>query len=494
MPLRLWTLDLAREQAPSFDHLVEYARVSLEAGYDGIGLYLEHRFAYPSAPWAAGDGALTPAMARRLRSEFPSLHVVPFLNLLGHVEGFLKCVEGASFAEEPGRGMQGCPSNPDFARFCEGLLKDALAAFDSEIVHLGGDETDQLGRCPRCKGSSPAELYAGHLAPLVERTVRAGRRPAIWGDMLLAHPEAAAGLPKETLVFDWQYFGGLRESAPKLTDAGFEVVGCPTLHVYDAAWMHLDESERNVREVSRDAIDLGLAGTCLTTWECGLFGAYDTLLPAVAWARRAMDDPGGAPPLSAEYGEWGRLMGQALNRLGGVFGFDGHRSRLKCRLLLYGDPFLAWRHHAYQLVGPDGDAALDLCERALAAAPGEAEKGVALFVRGAVEFVRLADRAARHWEACQAEQAVAALAPTRYLFDTLEAVAHRTHERTGGSQADAARCRTAKEAVERVIRRIREHGQGELGYRPTFQALTDPRFCAHDQACWWQVNAWGDRG
>ena len=397
MPLSLWTLDLAREQAPTFDHLVEYARVSLDAGYDGIGLYLEHRFAYPSAPWAAGEGAVTPAMVRRLRSEFPSLQLVPFLNLLGHVEGFLRCVEGVGLAEEPGRGMQGCPSNPEFARFCDGLLDDALAAFDSEVVHLGGDETDQLGRCPRCTGRSLAELYSGHLAPLVERTVQAGRRPAIWGDMLLTHPDAAAGLPKETLVFDWQYFGGLRDSAPKLTAAGFEVVGCPTLHVYDAAWMHLDESERNVREVSRDVLDLGLAGTCLTTWECGLFGAYDTLLPAVAWARRAMDDPEGAPPLIAEYGEWGWLMGQELNRLGGVFGFDGHRNRLKCRLLLYGDPFLTWRHHADQLVGPDGEAALDLCERALAVASGEAEKGVALFVRGAVEFVRLADpRPHRH--------------------------------------------------------------------------------------------------
>jgi hypothetical protein len=493
VPIRLWTLDLAREQAPTFDHLVEFARISLDAGYDGIGLYLEHRFAYPSAAWAAGEGALTPSMVRRLRSEFPSLQLVPFLNLLGHMEGFLRCVEGAAFAEEPARGMQGCPSNPAFARFCQGLLDDALTAFDSEIVHLGGDETEQLGRCPRCQGRSPASLYSGHLAPLIERTVAAGRRPALWGDMLLAHPEATSDLPKQTLVFDWQYFGGLRETSPKLQAAGFEVVGCPTLHVYDAAWMHLDESEQNVREVSRDARDLGLAGVCLTTWESGLFGAYDTLLPAVAWARSAMDDPDGAPPLVESYGDWGRLLGRDLNRIGGVFGFDGHRSRLKCRLLLFGDPFLAWRHHADQLVGPDGDAALDLCERALTAAPGEAEKGVALFVRGAVEFIRLADRAARHWEAGETEQAVAALAPTRYLFDTLETVATRTETRIGGSRADAARCRAAKEAVERVIRRIRAYGQGELGYRPTFQALTDPRFCPHDQACWWQVNAWGDR-
>ena len=51
--LRMWTYDLAREQAPTLEHLDRLCRTTQEAGYDALGLYLEHRFAYASAPWAA---------------------------------------------------------------------------------------------------------------------------------------------------------------------------------------------------------------------------------------------------------------------------------------------------------------------------------------------------------------------------------------------------------------------------------------------------------
>ncbi len=496
MPLRMWTLDFAREQAPTVDHLFRYAAQSLDAGYDTLGLYVEHAFDFPSVPWVSGKGSLNRDGITKLRTEFPSLKVVPFMNLLGHMEGFLNTEEGSRFRETPYRGMQGCPSNPEFVRFCEGLVDDTLSAFESELIHIGGDETWELGRCPKCsqRPGGAMALYAEHFGPLAERLVRQGRRPGVWGDIFLEHPEALAAMPAETLVFDWQYFGGLKDSSPKLSAHGHEVVGCPSLRSYDAAWFHLTDSETNVRAVSKDARDMGLAGVCLTTWECGLFGAYDTLLPFVAASRAIMDDPELAPSFleSCPDREWTRLLGVELNALGGVFGPDGHRHRLKSRLLLYGNPFLAWMHHREELSGETGVRALELCERALAATTDEARKGVAFFVRGAVEFVRMAEAAHRWYAQDEPEKAVRALSPMRHLFDTLETVARRSEDRIGGSIADAERCRIAKRHVETVIRRVQSFGRRELGYLPAFDVITHPHFVPHDQTCWWGVNKWGD--
>lgn len=494
-------LDLAREQAPTLDHLYEYAAQSLDAGYDRLGLYLEHRFAYPSAPWAHGKRAVTPAMIQNLRMEFPSLQIVPFINLLGHMEGFLNCEPGTGFRETPFRGMQGCPSNGEFVKFCEGLLDDTLTAFDSELIHIGGDETWELARCQQClervpkSDDSKADIYGEHFGPLATRVVEKGRRPAVWGDMFLEHPSSLAALPKEALIFDWQYHNGLRQTTPKLQSHGHEVVGCPTLHVFDAMWMHTGPSEENVREVSRDADDMGLHGVCLTTWESGLFGAYDSILPAVQWARKVMDEPGMEESMTAAFGKaqsWAVMMGEELNALGGVFTFDGHRSRLKCRLLLYSNPFLAWKHHGEQLSGDDGTKALEICERAIQATQDEGQKGVAMFVRGAIEFVRMAEAAHLWYAQNEPEKAIKALAPARHCFETLETLARRTHERIGGSLADIERCRIAREHCERVITRIQKYGRGELGYTPSFDTITHPRFVPHDQACWWGVNKWGD--
>jgi len=488
----MWMLDIAREQTPTLDHLYQYASFSLDAGYDTLGLYLEHRFAYPSAPWAHGKGRITPEMISSLRSEFPSLQIVPFINLLGHMEGFLNSEQGTGFRETPFRGMQGCPNNPEFVIFCENLLDDTMAAFDSELIHIGGDETWELAKCPLCNSNGNlAVIYADHFTPLIQRVIAKGRRPAIWGDMFLEHPSALVTIPKETLIFDWQYHYGLTESTPKLQKHGHETVGCPTLHVFDAAWMHVEESETNVREVCRDAT----GGICLTTWESGLFGAYDTVLPAVKWARKVMDDPLTSASLIEEYGkesEWAQLMGIELNKLGGVFDFDGHRNRLKCRLLLYSNPFLAWKYHAEQLASLDGTRALEICEKAIHATHDEGQKGVAMFVRGAVEFVRMAEASHLWYAQNEPERAIKALAPSRQAFETLENLAKRTHTRIGGSLADIERCRIAREHVERVITRIQKYGRGELGYQPSFDTLTHTRFVPHDQSCWWGVNKWGE--
>ena len=505
MRLRMWTLDVAREQCPSLDHLYEYAELTQEAGFDAIGLYLEHRFAYPSTPWSHGKGCVTPEMVKSLCSEFPSLQVVPFINILGHFEGMIYTEEGKRYREELFAGMQACPCNPEFVSLAEGMIDDTLEAFDSQIVHIGGDETWQLGKCEKCAafvegfdGDGKAELYGRHLGPLAQRVADAGRTPAVWGDMFLDHLDALEFMPKSTLIFDWQYFKGLGGSTAKFTERGFEVVGCPTLQVYNAPWLHVDKSEENVREVSRDVHSLDLYGMCVTTWECGLMGAYDTLFPALRACGAIVGDPDAPGLLSAysavseQHGEWARLMGVELEKCGGVFAFSGHRDMLKSRVLMYSNPFLAWMHHGAELAGPVGDSALSVLDKATSVAPGVAEKGVCIAVRGMIEFVRLADAAAQFYSDGEPESAIGQLTATRTVFDTMRRAAARTHERIGGSLADVERCKRASDHVDRVIVRLREYGRGQLGYLPAWEILTHPKFMPHDQGCWWIVNKWGN--
>ena len=518
--LRMWTYDIAREQAPTHDQLRLFCRVTEEAGFDAIGLYLEHRFAYPSAPWAHGEGCVTPEMVGTLQREFPKIQIIPFINLLGHMEGFIYTEYGKRFREELFQGLQACPSKPEFVAFCAGLVDDVLKCFSSELIHIGGDETWQLGSCAECKasveassGDGKAELYGKHFGPLAERVQKAGRRPAIWGDMFKEHPSALDYIPKETLIFDWQYRKGVKETAPQFLEKGFEVVACPALHTYNATWLHIPESERNVKVHASDAAELGLHGVCVTTWECGLFGSYDTLIPALRACGEILSQPsdtstplppssfgaGGGGFLAAyladseRYEEWARLMGVELQDCGGTFAFTGIRSSLKCRLLLYSNPFLAWMHHGEELSCEVGDKALAIFERAFGVAPNDATKDITLFARSAVEFVRLAKDARKDYAEKKAEAAIGKLGLTRQIFDDLERAAKRTHERIGGSLADIERCKSAKRHVEVVIQRIRQFGDGSLGYLPAFEIITHPKFVPHDQASWWLINRWANQ-
>jgi hypothetical protein len=110
-------------------------------------------------------------------------------------------------------------------------------------------------------------LFGAHFGPFAEEILAAGKRPAVWGDMFVAHPTALEYLPKETIIFDWQYFSGPVETAKQFLDAGHEVVVCPTLITYAAPWLHLPQGELNVTEHAQAAEELSLLGVCVTTWE-----------------------------------------------------------------------------------------------------------------------------------------------------------------------------------------------------------------------------------
>lgn len=510
--LRMWMYDLAREQTPTAEHLDRMCRVSQDAGYDALGIYLEHRFAYASAPWAGGRDALTPETVAWLRREHPGLRLIPFANLLGHMEGFLYASGGEGLAEERFAGMQACPSNPKVAAFGRGLLDDVLRAFDDEIVHIGGDETWQLGVCDECKQKDKAELYGGFFGPMASYVREKGRRPAVWGDMFLDHPSALDSMPKETLIFDWQYFGSPLESARKFVEAGHEVVLSPTVHVYNAPWCHLPQTEQNVRDHVAAATELDAFGVCVTTWEGGLFASYETLMPAIAGCGEILKGEGagdkeevdyatvtGAPALLKAYlkagetnEEWARLMGVELQEAGGLFAFSKTRSPLKARLLLYSNPFLLWLRNREALLGESGDKALAVLDRAIAFAPDSGHRGVSEFVKIAIQIVRFTEESAQAYAVGKPGIAAAALAPIRPAFDDLARIARANHLRMGGSLADVERCVVAKEHVERVMRRIKQYGDGSLGYLPSFETISHPKFMPHDQANWWLINRWAN--
>lgn len=660
MQLRMWTYDLAREQAPTLDHLRTFFNVTRAGGYNAIGLYLEHRFAYPSTPWAHGTGCVTPEMIAVLLEEYPEIQIIPFVNLLGHMEGFLYTENGARYAEERFKGLQADPTNADLVRLAEAIIDDTLAIFPSSIIHIGGDETWQLGAgagsqarvkeyelAPGVDGK--ARLYGDHFGPLARRITDAGRRPAVWGDMFFDHPAALELIPRDTIIFDWQYFRGPSETSRMFREKGYDVVYCPALHTYNATWLHLPQSEENVREHAAAAVRDEAYGVCVTTWECALFGNYETILPAIRASGRILTgidqehgpfpapsdrlefeptvelpqyDPENpeayldvvfakgfvermlvsqipqitaipegqayqlhahfpnrtthfdslptnnaegsftilaraaklASPVESEkqsgsfrvtlrgssaeihltktpategahwelsmkcwengvfysnlreapnflrayleegetYEEFARLMGIELLDASGPFAFTGIRSAMKCRMLLYSNPFLFWLRNRDEILGEPGQKAWQILDHAIAVSPDAAYRGCAEFAKLSIEFVRHTEDARRLYAAGLPGEANNALIVCRQIFENFIRLAKSTNVRIGGSLADIERCLTAREHIEKVIRRVKLYGDGTLGYLPSFETLCHPKFVPHDQANWWLINRWAN--
>ncbi len=492
-----WSYDIAREQSPREDVLQEMLRHSAAAGYNAIGLYLEHRFAYPSAPWAAGPGCLTPEVVRRLqkqaRTAAPPVRIIPFLNTLGHVEGFIRSEGGQWLAEGKAvfGGEQMCATRPECAAFARSLIADAIDAFDDEWVHIGGDETMQLGQCPQCAARvaqvGKAGLYAAHFGPLCRFVLERGRRPCLWGDMLLNHPEAIDAIPRETVIFDWHYFSRPRDSTRVFRQRGFDVVCCPSVQTYNSVWCFLNESQRNIDEHAEDARAAGALGVLVTTWEFSFFTQYASTMPIIyAAGRRLARGEDWMTAITAEggpgYARAAEIIGDRIPATA-PFLKPGTWRQLRDRFIVRQNPFQLWYGWRVEACGPAGDEILRLCDEAEThlLADNSLRFDVELH-RVAVEWVRLAELAHQAYAAGRLGDCVTRLEGGPALLDRLRPWLEQAAA-TGGSIADVHRLDGLIRRVERAGERIRRLPQGSP-HRPAFETITHDAYVPGDQAAW----------
>lgn len=497
-----WMYDIAREQSPQADRLDDMLARSASAGYNAVGFYLEHRFQYASAPWAAAPGALDPAVVRSLNAKYKprGLRLIPFLNTLGHMEGFIHSEGGQWLAEDAGIGLlslQSCPSRAECIEFARGLIADALAAFDDEWVHLGGDEAQQLGKCPRCAeraaAGGVARIYGEYYGQLCREVIARGRRPCLWADMLIEHADALPLIPRETVLFDWQYFHRPAETTARLRQAGYDVVCCPSLQTYNSAWCFLEASQKNIDEHAEDAQRLGALGVMLTTWEFAFFTQYRTTLPLIyAAGRRLARGEDWEAAISAEGGAGfaaaAQIVGNAIPAAS-EFLRVGTWRQLRDRLVMRQNPFYLWQDWRGEACGPVGDRVLALAdEAARLLSPAHPLQFSIELHRVAVEWVRGVQTAYEHYvkreyAACE-RMLLSAGKSLNWLRPGLLAARDE-----GGSAADPLRLDHALRGVRRMIDRVRavamraESAAGS-NWRPAFETLFHDGYAEHDWAAW----------
>lgn len=488
-------LDVAREQSPSTDWLIQVLKRSESAGYGAVGLYLEHRFAYPSAPWAAGPGALSPEAVREAIRSAPGVRLIPFLNTLGHMEGFIRSEGGKWLAEGASTGsQQACPSNPRVVEFARGLIADAMDAFSDEWVHLGGDETWQLGQCAECSQRAEkigkAGIYGEFYGPLCEWVLDRGRRPCLWADMLIEHPDAIRYIPKQTILFDWHYDKSPVESASQFREMGFDVVCCPAVHTFDSAWCFLDQTQENVDEHAAAAIETDSLGVLVTTWEYSYFTNYESTLPVIyACGRRLSSGADWSDAIRAEGGEEYWKAAEILgNQIPSLSPFLQKRTWRKFRnALIFGqNPFYLWLDWGEEACGSVGDDVIRLCMQVEDLLPEEHPlRFPARLYRSGVEWVRVVRDAHDQYRAGD-------LAAARYTLEQgcswleglrpdLERIAAG-----GGSSADVRRLRMLVEKVRNVSAKIGEVEATHQGvaHLPSFERLVHDAYVVGDQAAW----------
>ncbi len=147
----------------------------------------EDKLAYPSHTEIGAPGAFTLSEMQEI-TEYAKkyyVQVVPLVQGLGHVSFILKWPQHQHLREIPASNWEFCPLKDETYDLMFDLWDDAVKATPgSEYIHIGSDETYELGVCEACqekvKEIGKSGLYLLFVNKAAKHLQKKGRKVIVW--------------------------------------------------------------------------------------------------------------------------------------------------------------------------------------------------------------------------------------------------------------------------------------------------------------------------
>ncbi|MDE1162069.1 MAG: family 20 glycosylhydrolase [Acidobacteriaceae bacterium] len=271
--------DLSRGPVDTFEFQKKLIR-TLAAYKDNVySPYFESTQAYPSMPLSAIPGAsLTPAEATELVAYARQYHVtvIPEQEAFGHLRHMLTWEQYANAAETP-HGAVLAPGQPQSMQMIDGMFKDLARMYPGPFLHIGGDETFELGygrTRPDVDQRGLAPVYLDFMQRIVADLKPLNRKILFWGDivgnqrtqpLLKALPQS---FKSSVIAVAWGY-------SPKpsfdnylrpFADSGIPFWVAPSINNYRQMWPNQQQALLDIQGFTRDGQKMGAEGQLNTLW------------------------------------------------------------------------------------------------------------------------------------------------------------------------------------------------------------------------------------
>ncbi len=270
---RALSIDVSRGPILNEEQMRTAIRTMAEYKLNMVSFYMEHVFPFTHSPGVVPEGAeLDPALIKRLAEYARDFHVeiVPQQQTFGHLHHMLKFELYAPMAEMPYGHVLAAEDENAF-KWVEQAAKQLADAFPSTFLHIGSDETWELGR-GRSKEYAErvgiGNVYMERIRRVVEMLAPLKRRPMFWGDIALNHPELISKLPKELVAMTWGYspLPDFSKQILPFRDAGMDFFVCPGVNNWNRMFPNFDDAVGNINNFVRDGKKHGAMGMLNTDW------------------------------------------------------------------------------------------------------------------------------------------------------------------------------------------------------------------------------------
>jgi hypothetical protein len=307
-PVRGLMLDVSRDRVPTKETLERLVHLLARLRINHLELYTEHTFAYTgheavwqdASPLSAEDVEWLDAICDQHGIELAANQ-----NAFGHMGRWLQHDAYRERAEAP-EGFEtkfGVTLPPgvlapteENAAFALGLCRELLASHTSRRIHIGCDETFELGKgqsAARVEAEGRGRVYLDHLMRLMQPLLAEGHEVLFWGDILRHHPELVPELPKRGAVAcAWHYeapaenvpipeellalltdfgidresFGGFAAHVDAFASSGLPFWVCPGTSSWNSLLGRLTNARGNLLDAAEVGLARGASGYLITDW------------------------------------------------------------------------------------------------------------------------------------------------------------------------------------------------------------------------------------
>ena len=266
--------DLSRGPVPTLAYQKAQIRRFAAFKLNVFSPYYEHSLAYSANPLIAPPrGAMTREDVRELIAYAAKYHidVIPEQEAFGHLHHVLKYEIYSPLAETP-HGHVLAPGNPGSMELIKSWFSEIDSLFTSRFVHIGADETVELGRGQtrdRVKADGLGKVYLQFVRDIDAALKPNGKRLMIWADIAMNSPQLVRILPKDMVAVCWDYwsFNGFERCLKPFADAGMETWVAPGVNNWNKVYPNNAVALRNIQTFVRDGQKMGATGVLNTNWD-----------------------------------------------------------------------------------------------------------------------------------------------------------------------------------------------------------------------------------
>jgi hexosaminidase len=286
--------DISRGPIPTEDFMKRQIRTLAAYKVNLFGLYMEQVFDFASQPLLAPkEAALTPQEIKALVDYAKRLYVtiLPEQQTFGHLHHMLKYEIYSDVAERP-HGHVLTPTKEQSYDIIKAMYADLVPLFPGPFLHVGGDETFELGHgqtAARAAEVGLGRVYLEHMQKVSGILQPYHKQLMFWGDIALKYPQLLGILPKDMIAVPWEYDPkpSFDSIIKPYRDAGLGVVVAPGAQTWNQLWPKLDTGYVNIRNFVRDGQRLGAIGMLNTTWNDDGEAIYGMAWPTLVFGAAA---------------------------------------------------------------------------------------------------------------------------------------------------------------------------------------------------------------